>query len=196
MISYLRGLVRHKSSQIKKDNFAVIDVAGVGYKVFMPDDFLNRLVIGREAEAFIYTQVAETALDFYGFATPEDLDFFELLLTISGIGPRSALDILRKAKLADLVRAVETGNHEVLAKVSGIGPKTAEKIVLGLKDKLGGGFSVGNGTEEWTDDFGDALDALVSLGYSSNDARLALGRTQSTGAGEKIKEALKLLGRR
>ncbi|MFA5021005.1 MAG: Holliday junction branch migration protein RuvA [Patescibacteria group bacterium] len=194
MISYLRGLVRHKSNQIKKDNFAVIDAAGVGYKVFMPDDFLNRLILGQEAEAFIYTQVAETALDLYGFATLEDLDFFELLLTISGIGPRSALDILRKAKLADLIRAVETGNHEVLSKVSGIGPKTAEKIVIGLKGKLGGGFSAVAGTEKWTDDFGDALEALLSLGYSSTDARLALGQTQSTDAGEKIKEALKLLG--
>ncbi len=193
MISYLRGLIRYKSSHIKKDNFAVIDVVGVGYKVFMPDSFLNQLIVGHEVEAFIYTQVAETALDLYGFATLEELDFFELLLTISGIGPRSALDILRKAKLEDLVRAVETGNHEVLSKVSGVGPKTAEKIVIGLKGKLGGGFSVG--TEKWNDDFGDALEALMSLGYSSNDARLALGQTQSTDAGEKIKEALKLLGR-
>jgi len=194
MIAYLRGQVRYKSNQIKKDNFAVIDVSGAGYKVFAPDDFLNKMILGDEMELFIYTQVAETALDLYGFASREELEFFELLLSISGIGPRSALDILKKAKLEDLVKAVETGNHEVLSKVSGIGPKTAEKVVIGLKDKLGGGFS--SGTEKWNNDFGDALEALISLGYSSFDARTALSQTKSAEAGEKIKEALKILGRK
>lgn len=194
MIAYLRGQVRHKSNNLKKDNFCVVDVNGVGYKVSAPDTFLNKLAIDSEAEFYIYTQVAETALDLYGFATREELEFFELLLTISGIGPRSALDILKKAKLEDLVKAVETGNHEVLAKVSGIGPKTAEKVVIGLKDKLNGGFSTGN--EKWNNDFGDALEALMSLGYSSFDARTALSQTNSIDAGDKIKEALKILGRK
>ncbi len=194
MIAYLRGQVRYKSNLIKKDNFAVIEVGGVGYKVYSPDNFLNKIILGSEAELFIYTQVAETALDLYGFANQEELEFFELLLTISGIGPRSALDILQKAKLDDLSQAVETGNHEVLAKVSGIGPKTAEKIVLGLKDKLSRSFS-GN-KEKWNNDFGDALDALISLGYSSFDARNALSQAKSAEAGEKIKEALKILGRK
>jgi len=194
MIAYLRGQVRYKSNQLKKDNFCVVDVNGVGYKVSCPDNFLNKLVIGAEAELYIYTQVAETALDLYGFETREELEFFELLLTISGIGPRSALDILKKAKLGDLVKAVETGNHEVLAKVSGIGPKTAEKVVIGLKDKLNGGFSTSN--EKWNNDFGDALEALMSLGYSSFDARTALSQTNSIDAGDKIKEALKILGRK
>jgi Holliday junction DNA helicase RuvA len=194
MIAYLRGQLRYKSNQLKKDNFCVIDVSGVGYKVFSPDSFLNKMIIGNEVEAYIYTQVAETCLDLYGFASREELEFFELLLSISGIGPRSALDILKKAKLDDLVKAVETGNHEVLSKVSGIGPKTAEKIVIGLKDKLGGGFTVTGA--EWNNDFGDALEALVSLGYSSFDARTALGQTKAIGAGERIKEALKILGRK
>lgn len=194
MIAYLRGRIRHKSSNLKKDNFAIVDVSGVGYKVFSPDNFLNSLAIGNEAEFFIYTQVAETALDLYGFATSEDLEFFELLLTISGIGPRSSLDILKKAKVNDLTQAVQTGNHELLAKVSGLGPKTAEKIVIGLKNKLGAGFT--GGVANWNDDFGDALEALLSLGYSSNDARLALEQVKSIDAGDKIKEALKILGRK
>lgn len=194
MIAYLRGRIRHKSNNLKKDNFAIVDVSGVGYKVFSPDNFLNSLVIGNEAEFFIYTQVAETALDLYGFATSEDLEFFELLLTISGIGPRSSLDILKKAKVNDLTQAVQTGNHELLAKVSGLGPKTAEKIVIGLKNKLGAGFT--GGVANWNDDFGDALEALLSLGYSSNDARLALEQVKSIDAGDKIKEALKILGRK
>jgi len=194
MIAYLRGQVRYKSISLKKDNFVVIDVSGVGYKVFVLDSFINLARLGAEAEAFVYTQVAEGVLDLYGFTSREELEFFELLLTISGIGPRSALDILRKAKLEDLIKAVQSGNHEVLSKVSGIGPKTAEKITIGLKDKLGAG--IGTGSAGWNNDFGDALDALVNLGYSPTDARNALNQTSSAAAGDKIKEALKILGRK
>ena len=194
MIAYLRGEIRYKSQNLKKDNFAIVDVSGVGYKVFSPDTALSALALGQSAEFFIYTQVAETALDLYGFPTREELDFFELLMTISGIGPRSGLDIMKKAKLADLAMAVETGDYQLLAKVSGIGPKTAEKITVGLKGKLGGGFS--GGSAGWNSDFGDALEALVALGYSSSDARRALEQAKSAEAGEKIKEALKFLGRK
>lgn len=192
MIAYLSGKIIHQSAFLKKDNFVVLEAGGVGYKVFVLDRILNELKVGQNSALHIYTQVAETALDLYGFVSREELDFFELLLTISGIGPRSAMDILRKAKIADLVQAVETGNFQVLSKVSGIGPKTAEKIVLGLKDKLGGGYSGDNSV--WDSGFGDALEALVSLGYSAGDAREALNQVKSQEAGEKIKEALRLLG--
>ena len=193
MIAYLKGQIRLKSQQLKKENFIVINVGGVGYKVYVLDRLLNDFAIGQTAEVFIYTQVAEGVLDLYGFATQEELEFFELLLSLSGIGPRSALDILRKAKIDDIVTAVQSGNHEILAKVSGIGPKTAEKIVIGLKDKLGGNMA--GVAASWNDGFGDALEALVSLGYSTGQAREALGQCQSPDAGEKIKEALKILGR-
>lgn len=194
MIAYLRGEIRYKSQQLKKDNFAVIDVRGVGYKVYAPDSALNKFALGETAEFFIYTQVAETALDLYGFIAHEELEFFELLLTISGIGPKSAMDIMKKAKIADLIQGVETGDYQLLAKVSGIGPKTAEKITLGLKGKLASGLAV-EGTN-WNSDFGDALEALVSLGYSSSDARRALDLVKAEDAGDKIKEALKFLGRK
>ena len=102
--------------------------------------------------------------------------------------------LFRSAKLEDLVKAVESGNHDVLSKVSGIGPKTAEKITVGLKDKLGAALVIGSAG--WNNDFGDALEALVNLGYSPADARNALNQTNSSAAGEKIKEALKILGRK
>ena len=194
MIAYLSGKLIYQSAFLKKDNFVIIDVNGVGYKVAVLDPVLNGLSLGQILTLHIYTQVAETALDLYGFASREELDFFELLMTISGIGPRSAMDILRKAKIPDLVQAVETGNFQVLAKVSGIGPKTAEKIVLGLKNKLNGS-STGDNTI-WDSGFGDALEALVSLGYSTGDAREALNQSKSQDAGEKIKEALKMLGKK
>ncbi len=194
MIAYLSGKLIHQSAFLKKDNFVVIEAGGVGYKVFILDRILNGLTLGQNLTVHIYTQVAETVLDLYGFATREELDFFELLLTISGIGPRSAMDILRKAKINDLVQAVETGNFQVLSKVSGIGPKTAEKIVIGLKDKLAGGYTSDNSA--WDRGFGDALEALISLGYSAVDARDALSQVKATDAGDKIKEALKLLGQK
>ncbi|MBI5765969.1 Holliday junction branch migration protein RuvA [Candidatus Falkowbacteria bacterium] len=193
MISYLRGQVKHKSVIPKKDNFIILDVSGVGYKVFVLDKFINEIHIGNELEVFIYTQVAETVLDLYGFSEQEELEFFELLISISGIGPRSALDILQKAKIEDLRAAAQSGNAEVLSKVSGIGPKTAERIVVGLKDKLG---SIPAGASAWNDEFGEALEALVGLGYAPNQAQEALSHCQANDTGAKIKEALRILGRR
>lgn len=194
MIAYLSGKIIYQSAFLKKDNFVVLECNGVGYKVFVVDKVLNGLKLGDHVVLHVYTQVAETALDLYGFSNREELDFFELLLTISGIGPRSAMDIMRKAKIADLIQAVSIGNYLVLSKASGIGPKTAEKIVVGLKDKLGSSQS-DNGVN-WDSGFSDALEALVSLGYSPSDARKALSQTKTSEIGEKIKEALKLLGRK
>lgn len=193
MISYLRGKIIYKSNNLKKDNFLTVDVGGVGYKVFISNKAWAEFLLGHEVELHVYTQVAETALDLYGFRSREELEFFELLLTISGIGPRSASDIMGKAKVADLSQAVQSGNHEMLSKVSGIGAKTAEKIVVGLKGKLGGSFE---SSENWSDDFGDALEALISLGYQAGDAKNALAKVKSADVGEKVREALKLLGRK
>lgn len=194
MISYLRGQIKFKSVIPKKDNFIIVDVNGVGYKVFVLDKHINNLNVGNEVELFTFTQVAETVLDLYGFSTQQELNFFELLISISGIGPRSALDILQKAKIEDLSQAAQTGNHEVLSKVSGIGPKTAQKIVVGLKDKVGG-ISVAVGGE-WNDGFGEALEALVGLGYQPHQAREALSHSKSDDTGEKIREALKMLSQK
>jgi holliday junction DNA helicase RuvA len=192
MISYLSGKVKFKKVIPKKESTLVVDVGGVGYKVGTLDRIASSLKSGDEVDLFIYTQVAESVLALYGFVTEEELEFFEVLISISGIGPKSALDILNKAKIEDLKQAAKTGSHEILNKMSGIGPKKAEKIVLGLKDKIG---SLDSGSEEWNDDFSEALEALVALGYSAGQVREALSRCESTDTGEKVKEALRLLGR-
>lgn len=191
MLAYLKGQIIYKSALPKKDNFLVVATGGVGYKVFALDKSINEKKIGDEIELHLYTQVAETVLDLYGFAVREELDFFELLISISGVGPRSALGILQKAKVEDLKSAVQSGSADILNKVSGIGPKTAQKIVDGLKDKLGSWSGAAAG---WAGDFSDALEALVGLGYSSSQASEALKRCESRETGEKIKEALKILG--
>ena len=193
MISYLRGKTIYKSNLIKKDNYIILDVNGVGYKVFVLDKTLMSAKSGEEMELFIFTQVAETVLDLYGFSTQAELNFFELLNTISGIGPRSAMDILRKAKVEDLTNAVGTGNYEILSKVSGLGLKTAQKIVLGLKDKLGG---MDTTDSSWNSGFGDALEALIGLGYQPAQAKNALSACASEDVGERVREALKILGQK
>lgn len=190
MISYLKGQIKSKTSIPKKDNFLVVETNGVGYKVFVADKLINETKINSEIELHIYTQVAETALDLYGFKTQEELSFFETLISISGVGPKSALGILQKAKIEDLRAAAQSGSADVLNKISGIGPKTAQKIVAGLKDKIG---SLESGDSGWDDGFGDALEALVGLGYSASQAREALNKCQSQDSGDKVKEALKHL---
>ncbi len=193
MIAYLQGRIKYKSAFLKKNNFLVLDAGGVGYKVFVLTKLASQAAAGQELEVFVYTQVAETALDLYGFQTREELDFFEALLSVSGIGPRSALDIMEKAKIEDIKKAAQSGQPEILNQVSGIGPKTAQKIVDGLKDKFGAESPMAG---VWGDAFGEALEALIGLGYSAGEARDALGKCQSAEAGEKVKEALKMLGRK
>lgn len=191
MIAYLLGQIKHKSAIPKKDNFVIVDVGGVGYKAFVLDRVINDLQIGEELELYTYTQVAETALDLYGFVTMEELGFFEILISISGVGPKSAINILQKAKIEDLKAAAESGSADVLSQVSGIGAKTAEKIVTGLRNKIG---SIESSSSPRNEGFGEALEALVGLGYSAAQARDALSHSKATETGAKIKEALKVLG--
>ena len=145
---------------------------------------------------FLWTHlsVRETSHDLFGFAERGALEVFELLITISGIGPKTALGILNVATPNMLRRAVSTGDTSYLTKVSGIGKKNAEKIVLELKDKLHvteGGAPAGKQAQVDS----DVIEALVSLGYNERDARGVLKELPSDliSASEKVKHALKLL---
>ncbi len=140
---------------------------------------------------FIHTHVREDAFDLYGFLNYEELEFFEMLITVSGIGPRGALVILGVASIETLRKAISSGDLAYLTKISGIGRKTAEKILLELRDK------VGAETEGTLQGELDALEALKSLGYSQNEARDALKQIDSgTDTNTKVREALKILGRK
>jgi Holliday junction DNA helicase RuvA len=178
MIGYLKGAV------IREDIKSVVVLVGsLGYKVFT-----NSPVKKNESvEFWTYLAVRENALDLYGFRNKEELDFFELLITVSGIGPKSALAILSVATLPNLRHAISTGDTTHLVKVSGVGKKSAEKIVLELKDKIeGGNVNMHEGDIL-------ALDALKSLGYGEREARDALKKVEGKDAEEKIKKAIKLL---
>ncbi len=191
MISHLKGKII-----LKKEKFIIISTGNVGYKVFVMSSFGN---IGDEIELYTYLNVREDLLALYGFAEYKELELFELLISISGIGPKAGMGILAIADPETVKIAIAKGDSSILTRVSGIGKKTAERVILELRNK----FSISDveNMEEKTREIGnhsDALDALVSLGYTANDAKKALANIspEIKDVGEKIKKALKELGKR
>ena len=189
MIARLSGTIVHKEAR-----FAIIDVSGVGYKVAMTEETLADLREDAKVTLFTYLAVREDALDLYGFKDFATKSFFELLISISGIGPKTALGVLNVTTLPALRRAVTSQDTSHLTKVSGIGNKLAQKIVLELKGKFEAEDAESGTTlrEEV-----DALEALKSLGYSQNEAREALKKVEAihTRTSDRVKAALKILGK-
>ena len=176
---------------LKTDKFLIVETCGVGYKISVSPDVLSKTKkVGEEISLWIHTHIREDILDLYGFLNREELEFFEMLINVSGIGPKGALAILGIASIETLKKAIGTGDISYLTKISGIGKKTAEKIVIELRDKMGEEKEGSSLQGEL-----DALEALKSLGYSQNEAREALKKvTRETNTNIKIREALKILG--
>ncbi|MCB9811550.1 Holliday junction branch migration protein RuvA [Candidatus Nomurabacteria bacterium] len=182
--------------------FVVLETkSGLGYQVFTP--YPTRVgALGETVRLHTYFAVRETAHDLYGFASPEELGVFELLLTIPKIGPRSALQILAQSDLATLAKAVINDDASYLSKLSGIGKKSAENIVLGLRDKhdllvLVGGTGAESNTHS-SEELSDTIDALVALGYPERSVREAVRHVaedhdEPQNAEQVIKQALKYL---
>jgi Holliday junction DNA helicase RuvA len=191
MIAYLEGQIIYIG-----DKFIILNTGNVGYKVNVTEDTILSYKNKEDAQFFIYTAVRENAIDLYGFNSTEELDFFELLLNVSGIGPRSALAIIALAPIGTIKRAIATGDVAYLNKVSGIGRKTAEKIIIELKDKLQSYKE--EDTSSTLREESDILEALKSLGYSQNEARDALKQVpiETEGTNARIKEALRILSTR
>ena len=193
MIAKLKG-----KTEYLKDSYAVIDVNGVGYKVFVTDYTFGKLAGKEEVDLHIHTHVREDTLALYGFLDLEEKEMFELLISISGIGPKAGSGILSLADPKTVKVAIAKGDASILTRVSGIGKKTAERVIL----ELGSKFSVSDisGLEEKSKEISDqtdAVDALVSLGYNINEAKKALSEVPSEikDVGERIKMALKGLGK-
>lgn len=178
----------------------VLDVQGVGYliRTSVPG---TQFPAGSQLTIHTYLAVRETALDLYGFQTLDELEVFEMLITLPKIGPKSAIGILAQADIQLLKEAVHNDDASYLSKMSGIGKKSAEKIVAGLKDtfeKLGldevvampGATGAGPQTHH-----SDAIDALIALGYPAHDARKAIQQLppEITNTNDAVKAALKLL---
>ena len=192
MIAQLKGEV----AQIN-GNSVVLLVGGVGYRINVMAETIKEIRESGDKTVALKTHlsVRETSLDLYGFLNSEELEFFEMLISISGIGPKSGLAILSVADVSTLKTAVSSGESSYLTKVSGIGKKNAEKIILELRDKLGS-IDSSKDTENMKDEV-ETLEALQALGYSTRQAREAMKKISKDTAtsGERIKEALKILGK-
>lgn len=190
MIGSLEGTVRASTL----GGVLVQTSGGVGYKVALTKETVSHFLAGTTIALFTHLAVREDVLDLYGFETEEELRFFELLLTVSGIGPKSALAILDVAAIETLRSAIRAGNAAYLTTIGGIGRKTAEKIVLELRDKVGTGTAQ---TSAALKGDADALEAMRALGYNTNEARDALRQVpvEVATSTERLREALRILGK-
>jgi len=167
MIDYLEGNLRYKSP-----TFIVVDVGGVGYKVNLSLSSYDLLPPeGNEIKINTYLHFREDGLALYGFLAQEERDFFLLLISISKIGPKSALRMLSRVSSSELKKAIKGGDLTTLTDIPGIGKKTAQRLILELKERIGEEEPLEPGKEELVK---DALSALVSLGYTQNEARKAV----------------------
>lgn len=197
MIALLTGKIAHKSPE-----YIILDVNGVGYRVQIPFSTYYELPDGgAEISLNIYTHVKEDAISLYGFRTADEKLFFQLLISVSGIGPKLGKDILSNIQVSDLAAAITRGDLARLSAVPGIGKKTAERLVLELKDKVaklefagsaagGESFAPAAGIEE------DVASALINLGYKEAVVKKALAELQISpddSMEQVLKQALKAL---
>ncbi|MBI4268617.1 Holliday junction branch migration protein RuvA [Candidatus Uhrbacteria bacterium] len=185
MLAFLRGTVLHCFG-----TSLVLEAHDVGYRVFVIAELLHRMSVGEHLSLWIHDHRSETASDLYGFATVGELELFERLISVSGVGPKTALNALSVASVDGIKNAIARGDGALLRSVAGIGSKTAERIVIELKGAFINDGAVGGSMEDR-----ELIDALVGLGYTIRDAGDAL-RTlpqEEASTEERLKMALKNL---
>lgn len=196
MYEYIKGTY----AGMNKD-YIVMDNNGIGYKIFTSGSTMAKMPkIGEEVFIYIHQIVREDFIGLYGFLTREELDMFNLLLGINGVGTKASLSLLSISSVSNLKYAIITGDDKTLVRAPGIGKKTAQRIVLELKDKIKDASSSisgdGNGLDESfnADNTTEALGALVSLGYSEKEAQNAIENVNKNDSLESIiKQCLKYL---
>lgn len=202
MISYIRGELA-----AVEDGKAIVDVGGVGYGVFMPGQALALLPdTGNEVKLHTYLNVKEDAMQLFGFLTRDDLEIFKLVIGVSGIGPKGGLNILSCMSPDELRFAIMTGDAKAISAAPGIGKKTAEKLIVELRDKVaiedvlehaahGDSPVQVSASAAGTRIQAEAVQALVALGYGSQESMRAVKKTSPdcSSAEEILKEALKYL---
>ena len=178
-------------------DFAIINVGGVGFQVYMPTSTLSTLgAIGKEVKLYTHLHLREDNATLYGFASTEELELFQTLINVSGLGPKLALAMLSAMSVEKLTAAIVTSNADLLTVIPGIGKKVASRLILELKDKIAAGW-VTTPVAELAAENTDVLAALTSLGYSASEATravAALPHDQNLSLEEKIKLALKYFG--
>jgi holliday junction DNA helicase RuvA len=185
MIGYIKGRIIGKD-----ESHILVETNGIGYLVSTVPAVLEK-EIGSEAEVFTYLQVREDALNLFGFLTKAELSFFELLISVSGVGPKMALTILSSGENDLIKQAIVSEDIAVFTKIGGVGRKTAERIVVELKEKLGA-LTHSEGMHATGSE--DLLLALENLGYSRKEIKDVLVKLDhSLNSEEKLRQALKLL---
>jgi len=192
MIASLNGKLEALGS-----DWAVINVGGIGFQVHMPTSTLSTLgTIGEEVRLHTHLHIREDNATLYGFASAEELQLFQTLIGVSGIGPKLALSILSAMAVDKLTMAIATGNTHLLTEVPGIGKKTAERLILELKDKIGARWVITPGARLVQENT-EVVAALTYLGYSVAEASRAVASLPSASdlsLEEKLKLALQYFG--
>ena len=183
MFYYLKGTLA-----MRGENFAVLDVGGVGYKVYTSLRSLSEVKTSGEVTLYTYVYVREDILDIYGFVSTEELRYFETLIGISGVGPKAALAILSALSPSEIAGAAVSGDAKAFTRAQGVGGKIAQRIVLELKGKIDTeDIAMGNGSvPQGSDNTSEAAQALVQLGYSLIEARRAVAFADPNDSVEEI----------
>lgn len=196
MIAYLKGKL-----VIKSVDYIVIDVQGIGYKVYMSKTAIDKLEEEKEIKVYTYLKVREDDISLFGFNTLEELHMFELLISVGGIGAKSAIAILSNITPSKFALAVITSDVNTLKKLQGIGPKTAQRIILELKDKIKTEEAIENQEntikqeEQIQEDMEELIQALQVLGYRRYEINNILPKIKEETLEDRIKEALRYLAR-
>jgi Holliday junction DNA helicase RuvA len=192
MYEYISGRVDYIG-----EDYAVIDISGLGYRVFTSQNSMKSLKPGETSKIFTHLIVKEDDLILYGFATREELGMFKLLISVSGVGPKAAASLLNQYKASELAAAILGRDIAKLSKAQGIGKKISERIILELKDKIDtesavGGIEVFGGSDE----ISQVIEALTALGYNYSIAANAVMKLKDKNKPIDIliKEALRQLG--
>lgn len=177
MFYYLKGTVVHTF-----ENFAVLDIGGIGFKIYSSLSSLSKITQNNNYIFYTYTNIREDAFDIYGFITQEELNFFEMLLSVSGVGPKAALAVLSALSPSGVAKAVLTNDAKAISAAQGVGIKTAQRIILELQSKISGEDLLQNVSEN--DNFlnmsanNDAVAALMALGYNATEAKRAIAAVE------------------
>lgn len=183
MIGYLEGEIKYAGT-----GKIILFANGIGFTVRVPSNL--RLLVGDQAALFIHTHLREDDLSLFGFSSPADLDLFELLITVSGVGPKIGLGLFAAATAENIIKAIESSNLSFFTSISGVGKKTAQKIILDLKSKV----SRGEVNMKNMEGSSEIIDSLLSLGFQKSEITPVIADIDSSlPLGAQVKAALKLL---
>lgn len=188
MISFIKGKIINKTLT----EIVVLTNGGVGYQIAVNPRHLDKFLLNSEAEVLTYLVVREDAMNLYGFASEQEKQLFLFLISVSGVGPKSALHILSSGETEEIRRAIASGDVDYLSKMHGVGKKTAERISVELKDKMGLIVGSSKSSSDFSSNVGEVIQALMAMGYKEAQARQAVKNLDdSKNSEELLKEALK-----